>query len=250
MLGLTGLCGNNHVERTALSQVILPAATETHMPIAHDYLADLIEDRLNENGMKVINSGFVLARGGSDMFGLYEVGSKKKDEFATVVGFRNSHVKKLSAGLVVGRGVFVCDNLMFEGEIHFGRRHTNGKNKSILDSLGGLITDAIGKVIGIKEMQDARAAAYKEKMLTVRHADHLIVQMLRDKVINTQRIEKVVAEWDTPTHKAHKKSGRSVWRMEQAVTESLKGSNIIQMPERCNGLVQILDSAARFKKAA
>ena len=40
MLGLTGLCGQNHVERDALSGVILPAQTKTHTPIAHDYLAD------------------------------------------------------------------------------------------------------------------------------------------------------------------------------------------------------------------
>ena len=151
MLGLTGLCGQNHVERSALSQVLLPAQTETHTPIAHDYLADLIQDRLTDTGLKIVNEGFVLARNGADMFGLFEVGSKKADEFATVVGFRNSHVKKLSAGLVIGRGVFVCDNLMFHGEIKFGRRHTNG----ILNDIAGLIEDAIGKVLKDEQLKKA-----------------------------------------------------------------------------------------------
>ena len=63
-------CGAAHVERSALGQVVLPAATETHQPIAHDYFADLIEDRLNEAGMRVVDSHFALQRGGSDMFGL------------------------------------------------------------------------------------------------------------------------------------------------------------------------------------
>lgn len=246
MLGLRGLCGQNHVERSALSGVLLPAQTETHTPIAHDYLADTIQDRLNDSGLKVINEGFVLARGGADMFGLFEVGSKAKDEFATVVGFRNSHVKKLSAGLVIGRGVFVCDNLMFEGEIKFGRRHTNG----IMNDLGGLIENAIGRIAGIKTNQDARVSAYKDAQLTDESADHLIVNMLREGVVNTQRVEKVVAEWDAPSHTEHAQAANSVWRMEQAATEALKGSNVIALPDRHTALVGLLDEAADFKIAA
>ena len=242
MLGLRGLCGQNHVERAALSGVILPAQTETHTPIAHDYLADLIQDRLNESGLKVINEGFVLARSGADMFGLFEVGSKADEEFGTVVGFRNSHVKKLSAGLVVGRGVFVCDNLMFNGEIKFGRRHTNG----ILADLGGLVEDAIAKVLPMKEMEDARVAAYKDMEIEDDYADHLIIEMLRNEVINTQRVEKVVAEWDSPKYKEHAEAGNSIWRMEQAATEALKGTNVIALPERHAKLVTILDDAAEF----
>lgn len=246
MLGLRGLCGQNHVERSELGQVVLPAATETHTPIAHDYLADLIQDRMNDAGLKVVNEGFVLARGGADMFGIMEIGSKKRDEFSTVVGFRNSHVKKLSAGLVIGRGVFVCDNLMFHGEIKFGRRHTNG----ILNDLGGLVEDAIGRVLPMKEREDARIAAYKEKQLSDEYADHLIVQMLREGVVNTQRVEKVVAEWDKPSHKEHAKAGNSVWRLEQATTEALKGTNVIALPERHTKLVTLLDEAADFAVAA
>lgn len=246
MLALTGLCGRNHVERAALSGVILPAQTETHTPIAHDYLADLIQDRLNDSGLKVVNEGFVLARGGADMFGMFEVGSTADEEFATVVGFRNSHVKKLSAGLVIGRGVFVCDNLMFHGEIKFAQRH----NHLLLDRLTGLIEDAIAKVLPAKEKEDARVAAYKEAQITDQHADHLIIEMLRNQVINTQRVEKVVAEWDKPTHVEHAEAGRSVWRLEQAATESLKGSNVIQLPDRHVKLVEILDDAAEFKLAA
>ena len=246
MLGLRGLCGQNHVERNALSGVLLPAQTETHTPIAHDYLADLIQDRLNESGLKVVNEGFVLARGGADMFGLFEVGARNDAEFGTVVGFRNSHVKKLSAGLVIGRGVFVCDNLMFHGEIKFGRRHTNG----ILNDLMGLVEDAIGRVLPMQKIEDERVAAYKDAQLTDQHADHLIIEMLRNGVINTQRVEKVVAEWDAPSHADHANAGNSVWRLEQATTEALKGTNIIQLPDRHTALVEILDEAADFAIAA
>ena len=145
MLGLITHCGAQRVDRAEIGQVVLPASTKTHQPIAHDYMADLIEDRLNDNGLKIVQSEFALGRNGADMFGIMEVGSARSDEFATVIGFRNSHVKKLSAGLVLGKGVFVCDNLCFSGEVKFGRRHT----ANILDDLPDLVTDAIGRIMGI-----------------------------------------------------------------------------------------------------
>ena len=242
MLGLMTHCGAQRVERSQLGQVTLPAATDTHLPIPHDYMADLIEDRLNDNGLNVIQSEFALGRHGADMFGIMEVGSARGDDFATVVGFRNSHVKKLSAGLVLGKGVFVCDNLCFSGEVGFGRRHT----LRILDDLPALVSDAIGKIMGINTAQVARAEAYKSKQIGRTTADHLIMNMLREGIINTQRVEKVAAEWDAPSHDEFKKTGQSVWRMEQAATEALKGSNIIQMPEKTQKLVTLLDDVAGF----
>jgi len=246
MLGLITHCGAQRVDRSQLGQVVLPAQTETHLPIPHDYMADLIEDRLNDAGLKIVQAEFALGRHGADMFGIMEVGSARGDDFATVVGFRNSHVKKLSAGLVIGKGVFVCDNLCFSGEVGFGRRHT----LRILDDLPDLITDAVGQVLGINEMQVARSEAYKSTTISERHADHLIMNMLREGVINTQRVEKVVAEWDVPSHEEFKNTGRSVWRLEQATTEALKGSNIIQMPDRTQKLVTLLDEAAQFEPIA
>lgn len=246
MLGLITHCGAQRVERAELGKVTLPAATDTHLPIPHDYMADLIEDRLNENGLKVVQSEFALGRHGADMFGIMEVGSAPGSDFATVVGFRNSHVKKLSAGLVLGDGVFVCDNLCFSGEVKFGRRHTI----NILDDLPDLVSDAIRRIMGINTAQVARAEAYKEKQISNEFADHLIMNMLREGVINTQRVEKVVAEWDVPSHEEFTKTGRSIYRLKQATTEALKGSNIIQMPEKTAKLTSMLDQAAEFEPLA
>jgi len=55
---------------------------------------------------------------------------------------------------------------------------------------------------------------------------------------------------NSPSHDEHAEAGNSVWRMEQAATEALKGSNVIALPERHSALVEILDDAAEFKIAA
>jgi hypothetical protein len=119
-----------------------------------------------------------------------------------------------------------------------------------MSDLGRLIEDAIGRILPMQIAEGERVEAYKNAQITDQHADHLIIEMLRNDVINTQRVEKVVAEWDAPSYVEHADAGNSVWRLEQATTEALKGSNIIALPERHQKLVTILDDAAEFKMAA
>ena len=58
-------------------------------------------------------------------FGLLEVANcQQTEDYAYVLGLRNSHDKRFPAGLAVGASVFVCDNLSFSGEIKIGRKHT------------------------------------------------------------------------------------------------------------------------------
>lgn len=246
MLGLITHCGARHAERAELGRVPLPAATKTHVPIPHDYFVDLVEDRLNDQGLRIVQAEFALNHEGANMFGIMEVGSANDDDFATIVGLRNSHIKLTSAGLVLGKGVFVCDNLCFSGE--FGMRKVH--RPSILDDLPRLVTEAVAKVATANSEQLARAEAYKEKQISNKTADHLIMNMLRAGAINTQRVEKVVAEWDAPSHEEFKKTGRSVWRLEQAATESLKGLSFEQMSKYTQRLVPVLDKAADFESLA
>jgi hypothetical protein len=245
-LNLIAHCGAQQVERNALEGVVLPPATKSHTPIAHDYFVDLIQDRLGSANMQVVNEAFALGRKGADMFGMFEISSYADQDYTDVIGFRNSHAKKLSAGLVGGKGVFVCDNLMFMGAVKFGRRHTS----HILDNLGDLITDAISKIKLLKTSSDIRYDVYKGWQLTNERADHLIVDMLRNGIINTQRVEKVVQQWDAPDHVEFNKTGQSVWRLMNAATEALKGSNIIEMPERTIKLQTILDEECELQLAA
>jgi hypothetical protein len=197
----------------------------------------LVQDRLEQAGFRVVNEAFGLGRNGNDMFGLFEIASTADSDFAQVIGLRGSHVKKLSRGLVAGTQVFVCDNLAFHGEIEFSRRHTG----NILEDLGDLITNAISKIKGMKEVQDVRFDAYKSRTLYTSSADHLIVEMLRQGIINTQRVEKVVAEWDKPSHDEFQKHGRTAWRLFNAATEALKGSNVIELPTKTQKLQRMID---------
>ena len=59
-----------------------------------------------------------------------------------VLGVRNSNNKRFPAGLVMGVAPFVCDNLMFCGEVEVSRRHT----KNIMSDLPARIKDRLDEL--------------------------------------------------------------------------------------------------------
>ena len=95
--------------------------------------------------------------------------------------------------------------------------------------------------------QDDRFNAYQEAPLSVRNADHLIMNMLRAGAVNTSRIEKVIKEWDEPSFDH---GDRTVWRAFNAATQALKGCNVHEMPQRTMRLNEVCDHAAGFAVAA
>jgi hypothetical protein len=149
--------------------------------------------------------------------------------------------------LVFGDGVFVCDNLAFHGEIQVGRKHTT----NIMRDLRPLVIEAVGQVRGRAQQQAIRYERYQAVPLTDRLANHAIIEMLRAGVINTQRVEKVVAEYYEPTHPEHLINGaRSVWTLHNAATEALKGVGLATLPARTIKLQQLMDTTTDFALAA
>ena len=137
-------CGASAVERNALSGVVLPAQTKSFTPIGHDYLVDLVQDRLEDRGLRVVSEAHGLTKDGANYFGMLEVrGQEAHTDYSTVVGIRNSHVKWFAASIAVGGGVFVCDNLAFSGEVVVGHKHTT----NVLEHLPTRIEGAMDGVI-------------------------------------------------------------------------------------------------------
>jgi len=228
------------VTRPALSAVTLPEATKSYQPIGHDYLVDVTEDCLGEIGFRFGPQHHGLSHDGNRYFGVIElISSSPAVDFSLTVGLRNSLDKRFPAGVAFGAHVFVCANLCFGGEQVIGRKHT----VNIMRDLPNLIYAAVGGLKSMQHNQERRFQFYQDAKLGDTMADHLVVEMLRRGVINTQRVEKVVKEWDEPSYDH---GGRTVWRLFNAVTESLKGCNIHEIPQRTIPLQMLLDEHTGF----
>lgn len=237
--------GCEEVIRPALSAIELPPATDTYQPIGHDYLLDIVEDSLGDVGFRFGLQQHGLSHDGNRYFGVIELlgGDSDNPEYKLICGLRNSLDKRFPAGVAFGSKVMVCANLAFGGEQSFGRKHT----VNIMRDLPGLVMAAVSNTRAMAHNQQLRFERYQESKLGGVMADHMIVEMLRRGVINTTRVEKVVQEWDEPTFDHGE---RTVWRLFNAVTETLKGVNIHEMPRRTIELQQIMDSATGFKPLA
>ena len=229
-------CGGKEVEEAALQTVKTPDPTDTFTPIDHYELFDATKTSLEVSGFQVVNQVHALARNEARYFGLMEI-SSPHDDYSTIVGLRNSHDQSFAASLVLGSGVFVCDNLCFSGEVKVARKHTRFINRD----LPQLLHKAMGALTDLEVNQVARIAAYKDCSLSPSEADHLLMEFLRTRVIPPTKTLKIFNEYKNPRHPEQQEFKNSVWGLFNAVTEHTKGS-LSDAPRRGQLLHGIMDS--------
>lgn len=233
--------GDPSVTRDTVQAVRTPAPEGKWFPIAHAELLSTVEDTLGRGGLEVVNEAHVLAHDGARYFGLLQVAPKGDDggDHSLVLGLRNSHDKSIVAGLAVGAGVFACSNLSFSSEIRIDRKHTRFAGRD----LPTLVTTAVGRLGDHRRTQDARITAYKEKKISDARAHDLVIQALDARIVPVTRIPEVLAEWRKPSHKEFTEGGRTAWRLFNAFTESMKGSNLFARPAATQALHGLVDTA-------
>ena len=244
-LNLMTHCGAHQVSREEAVAVRAPEATDTHRPIAHGTFLRHIGEQLKAAKLNIAQEVHSLSHKGMRYFGMMEVLAPEglgNSDYSLVLGFRNANDKCFAAGMVLGSGVFVCDNLCFSGEIKIGRRHT----VNILADLPNLVFGALKKVGALRDFQDRRIAAYRETELTDSYVNDLHIESLDKGVISWAKIGRVLEEYRNPRHQEFIDAGKTTWRFMNAFTEVLKpraqGNDLLMLPKRTEALHNILDA--------
>lgn len=240
-LNLVLHAGGRVATREQILNTTTPEATDTHVPIPHGRLIELVETTLARAGYSVIAQAHALARGHDHYFGLLQLANgTNSDDYALVAGLRNAHDKVFNAGFLAGSGVFVCDNLAFSGEVKIGRKHT----RYIERDLPRLVEVAVGKLGGLRVSQDERIKAYQETPITDAEAHDIVIQSLDVRVIGSRLIPTVVEEYRKPRHEAFKP--RNVWSLFNAYTEVLKKCSVFDRPRSTQALHGLLDTRCKL----
>lgn len=232
-------CGANKVTRDQLVAVETPRPSGRWYPVPHSEILDTVRRKIEYSGLRVVNEAHSITAGGDRYFGLLQVvNGQQANDYATVIGVRNSHDKSFSAGLVVGNQVFVCDNLSFSGEVKIARKHT----RYIRRDMPAMVERAVGRLGNLRHTMENRIGAYKGSLLDDVHAHDLIIRSLEARVISASKLPAVLKEWREPSHEAFAQD-RSAWRLFNGFTEVLRGSNLHTMPSRTQALHGVFDSA-------
>ena len=233
-------CGSKEASREEIEATPTPASTRTWTPIPHNRLINLVETTLGDSGFSVVNEAHALWGDGLRYFGLMEVknGSSHND-YGLIVGLRNSHDKSIPAGLALGSGVFVCDNLSFSSEVTLARRHT----RFIERDLPEVVTRSVGRLTDLRGKQDQRIEAYKATEISDQAAHDLIIRSIDSQVAPVTQVPAVLKEWRNPRHAEFAADGKTGWRLFNAFTEALKGRNLAKLPRRTQSLHGLLDAA-------
>lgn len=238
-------CGAERVER---NDEVLTREPEIlgarHNPIPHSDFINLVEDRLADNGLKIVQAQFGATHDGSRFFGLMEiVNGYNPEDYSTVIGIRASHDQSIAAGLVAGSGVFVCDNLCFSGEVKIGTKQTT----NMLNRLPELTHSAVFGTKRLIEHQHERFDTYKRFEIKSRVGDAAIVELIRRGAISPSQGGRVIEEWDNPSHEEFAQ-GHNIWRLHNAVTEVYKPRNdhtaMATLPDRSQKLTTFCDEVA------
>ena len=238
-------CGARHVSRKEVMDApVSPSLGSRHKPIAHGELVNMLTSGIKDYGMEVVQEahGLFGRRGGPQAdrwFGMFQVAGgdgANHDDYGFVFGLRNSHDQTFPAGLCLGNGVFVCDNLAFNAEIVLKTRHTT----NIMDRLPGIFSRAMGSLVQARTTQDKRIETYKDSALTDADAHDLILRSYKAGAVMPSRIAKVYEQWHNPEHDEFKP--RTMWSLYNNFTEVWKQSSIIDLPRKTAALDGLLDA--------
>ncbi len=227
----------NTVEYGALRELETPPATQSHVPIPHFRVVDLVKTAVGMYGHEVTAEHHGITEDGARYFGLLSLRSTYTG-YEDTVGLRNSHDKSFPVGIGFGSRVFVCDNLSFLAETVIKRRHTANLKRD----LPGIIGEMIEPLALQREQQARKFELYRHAMLTDESADHAIMQMYREGIINVQRIADVAKEWDEPSFEDFNE--RNAWRLFNAATFALNG-RIAENPGATARLHQVIDGVCQ-----
>jgi hypothetical protein len=224
------------VGRQELLGLPVPEATRTHVPIPHaDVVAALVQS-LGYRNIEVVKDEYALTPDYMRMFGIMTV-NVEHSGVRLALGIRNSHDKTFSLAITVGFKVFVCDNLMFNGDFQavLARKHT--KHFDLADTIA----------LGVERMQRGFAPmgrqidAWREHSLTDSLARNVIyAAFIEDGMPIPKHLAKIVHEhYFAPAYPEFEP--RTMWSLQNAFTSAFKELDPIPQIKATAKLAGFLD---------
>jgi hypothetical protein len=214
---MSGTLSGQKVDFDALKMIEPPEATKSYVPVLHHELADMVRSIGSEvlHDFSFHKEEYALAREGNQLFAVHSY-KNSSTEMGLSIGFRNSYDKSLSLGVAVGGSVFVCSNLVFNGDVTIFRKHTS----NVLLDLKKLILNVIFSQKENYNKLIADSAHMKSLDVTDDTAFRLMGLIYGRGIVTPRQLPVIKKEWLEPTYPVFEE--RTLWSFYNACTEALK----------------------------
>lgn len=245
MNGLMLHCGGQLQSREEVFAVPAPAATATYAPLPYESFITRIEKQLAVEGIKITEERLALAKEGQRLFGLLALAMPgiTATDYGCVLGLRTSYDRSFANGVCIGAAVFVCDNLSFNGEVTFERKHTAG----MLRDLTWMISETVSTLPMRFAAQSVTFEVYKQRGLSDKDAHDLAIRFWDKGAIGALEIPRLIKEWREPQHPQFAEAPKTVWRFFNATTQVIKG-DLWRLSARTRSIHAILDETCGLQQ--
>jgi hypothetical protein len=209
-----------------------PEATKTYSPVAHSDLISIVKQNAEKTlaGYSFKDESFGVSPKigeniGDKLFGVMTYEHDTIPELGLTIGIRNSYDQSLSAGLVCGAKVFVCDNLAFSGDIRVSRKHTG----DVLGDLENLITSAMYQAPSRHKAIAHDMDYMKEFTCTDDEAYSILGVAYGREILKPRQLLRAKHAWLKPPQEDFE--DRNLWSLYNAMTEALKSSSAREIME-------------------
>jgi hypothetical protein len=195
----------------------VPEATRTHVPVPHAEIVAALVQSLGYRNIEVVSDEYALTPDFMRMFGVMTV-NVEHSGVRLAVGIRNSHDKSFSLAITIGFKVFVCDNLMFNGDFEavLAKKHT--KNFVVADAIALAVERMqrgfapMGRQIDAWRAHSLPDALARNVIYGAFIEEGLPIPKHLAKVVHRHYFEPAVPEFEP----------RTMWSLQNAFTSALK----------------------------
>ena len=205
------LCGIETTEEQVRA-VATPPATFSHYPIPHGDFIQQVRAGANRAGLVPNREKFSLACVGNQLFGVMTCDSDTNDQ-QICLGLRHSHNKSIAGGLCAGVNIFVCDNLIFSGEVVIRRKHT----RNMVQDLPYMIDSLFKQLPSYINRQTDQIDRFKLAKINNIQASYLMISAMKRGAFPASKLPLVLEQWERPNYDAFQP--RTAWSLLNAFTQ-------------------------------
>ena len=103
--------------REELASLTTPKGTDSWKPVPHKHLVDVIHEELERRGIEVTKENYAVQKEGNVLFGTLDLDWQDDGDMTASIGLRTANDKTISIQMAIGMRIFVCDNMMFAGDL-------------------------------------------------------------------------------------------------------------------------------------